>query len=216
MSEYCVGQPYWSKPGNAFLTLLFFKTHNSPSQGRKVEKKKLNFRITRISARMFRFRAASSVRTAASSSGWSRKLLGPEAQTPLCCYVIPMVMHKNKRAVERMLHTSSIDWQGQRWGIKISSEKSKECPFPNRNFTRRMAEVGKLEPIKIDGNYSGGQLFLHRLFGYRGVILFPWSARVYDRDKSAKTAEPSNTTTPQGYQPPTQAPPGTVWCHFTH
>ena len=78
-----------------------------------------------------------------------------------------------------------------------------------------MAEVGKLEPIKIDGNYSGGQLFLHRLFGYRGVILFPWSARVYDRDKSAKTAEPSNTTTPQGYQPPTQAPPGTVCCKFT-
>ena len=26
-------------------------------------------------------------------------------------------------------------------------------------------------------------MFLHRLFGYRGVVLFPWSVRVYDRDK---------------------------------
>lgn len=25
-------------------------------------------------------------------------------------------------------------------------------------------------------------MFLHRVFGYRGVILFPWLARVYDRD----------------------------------
>lgn len=24
-------------------------------------------------------------------------------------------------------------------------------------------------------------MFLHRIFGYRGVILFPWLARVFDR-----------------------------------
>ena len=47
----------------------------------------------------------------------------------------------------------------------------------------RLAEVGKLEPIKINGNYDTGQAFLHRLDGYRGVVLFPWTARVYDRDK---------------------------------
>uniref|UniRef100_U5EWR1 Putative mg2+ and co2+ transporter cord n=1 Tax=Corethrella appendiculata TaxID=1370023 RepID=U5EWR1_9DIPT len=47
----------------------------------------------------------------------------------------------------------------------------------------RLAEVGKLEIPKIQGkNYETGQLFLHRVFGYRGVILFPWLARVYDRD----------------------------------
>lgn len=45
-----------------------------------------------------------------------------------------------------------------------------------------MAEVGKLESPKIEGKYETGQLFLHRVFGYRGVILFPWLARVYDRD----------------------------------
>lgn len=34
----------------------------------------------------------------------------------------------------------------------------------------------------MDSNYDTGQMFLHRLFGYRGVILFPWLAKVYDRD----------------------------------
>lgn len=42
--------------------------------------------------------------------------------------------------------------------------------------------MGKLEIPKIQGKYDTGQLFLHRIFGYRGVILFPWLAQVYDRD----------------------------------
>ncbi|KAM7360487.1 DNA polymerase delta interacting protein 2 isoform 2-T3 [Cochliomyia hominivorax] len=46
----------------------------------------------------------------------------------------------------------------------------------------RLAEVGRLEPAKSEGKYETGQLFLHRIFGYRGVVLFPWTARVYDRD----------------------------------
>ncbi|XP_076062779.1 DNA polymerase delta interacting protein 2 isoform X2 [Oratosquilla oratoria] len=46
----------------------------------------------------------------------------------------------------------------------------------------RLAEVGKLETPKLTGKYDTGQLFLHRVFGYRGVVLFPWLARVYDRD----------------------------------
>ena len=33
------------------------------------------------------------------------------------------------------------------------------------------------------------QLFLHKVFGYRGTILFPWVARVCDRDKEAKDTE---------------------------
>lgn len=45
----------------------------------------------------------------------------------------------------------------------------------------RLAEVGKLQPV-LD-KYECGQLFLHRVFGYRGVVLFPWLARVYDRDQ---------------------------------
>lgn len=42
--------------------------------------------------------------------------------------------------------------------------------------------MGKLETPKSSGKYETGQLLLHRVFGYRGVILFPWAARVYDRD----------------------------------
>jgi len=45
-----------------------------------------------------------------------------------------------------------------------------------------LAEVGKLEPVKLQGNYDTGQTFLHSVFGYRGIVLFPWLARVYDRD----------------------------------
>lgn len=47
----------------------------------------------------------------------------------------------------------------------------------------RLAEVGKFESKKTDENcYSAGQTFLHRIFGYRGVTLFPWIARVHDID----------------------------------
>jgi len=30
------------------------------------------------------------------------------------------------------------------------------------------------------------QLFLHKVFGYRGVVLFPWVGKVYDRDIAVK------------------------------
>jgi len=50
-----------------------------------------------------------------------------------------------------------------------------------------LSEVGKLEAIKVGGNYDTGQMFLHKVFGYRGVVLFPWLARVYDRDLPHKT-----------------------------
>lgn len=46
----------------------------------------------------------------------------------------------------------------------------------------RLAEVGRLAEPLLDSRYNTGQLFLHRVFGYRGVVLFPWTARVYDRD----------------------------------
>lgn len=55
------------------------------------------------------------------------------------------------------------------------------CAVRTDSYTR-LAEVGRLESPKIQGKYETGQLFLHRIFGYRGVILFPWLARVYDRD----------------------------------
>jgi polymerase delta-interacting protein 2 len=45
-----------------------------------------------------------------------------------------------------------------------------------------LAEVGKLEAPKVD-NYDTGQMFLHRLFGYRGVVLFARSVAVSNRDE---------------------------------
>ena len=50
-----------------------------------------------------------------------------------------------------------------------------------------LSEVGKLQSLKLEGNYDTGQMFLHKVFGYRGVILFPWLARVFDRDMPIKT-----------------------------
>lgn len=47
-----------------------------------------------------------------------------------------------------------------------------------------LAEVGKLESPK--DCYEAGQMFLHRVFGYRGVILFPWQAQVYDKNMPTK------------------------------
>ncbi|XP_050353249.1 polymerase delta-interacting protein 2 isoform X1 [Nymphalis io] len=63
-------------------------------------------------------------------------------------------------------------------------------------YYTRLAEVGKLEAPKTSGKYETGQLILHKVFGYRGVILFPWLARVYDRDATNKkdSTEASGTT----------------------
>lgn len=55
-----------------------------------------------------------------------------------------------------------------------------------RQSSTRLDEVGKFEVPKIQGKYESGQLFLHRVFGYRGVILFPWVAKFYDIDLMAK------------------------------
>lgn len=57
----------------------------------------------------------------------------------------------------------------------------------------KLAEVGRLDTPKLHGRYDTGQLFLHRVFGYRGVILFPWLARVYDRDIPNKISKYNDT-----------------------
>ncbi|KAH8265549.1 hypothetical protein KR038_010241, partial [Drosophila bunnanda] len=65
----------------------------------------------------------------------------------------------------------------------------------------RLAEVGRLVEAR-DDRYETGQLFLHRIFGYRGVILFPWTARVYDRDlhNPSKVNATAATPTPSQQQ----------------
>lgn len=56
---------------------------------------------------------------------------------------------------------------------------------------------------KVQGKYKTGQLFLHRIFGYRGVVLFPWLARVYDRDLPNNSTTTNATVTDSGSAPAT-------------
>ncbi|XP_024249428.1 polymerase delta-interacting protein 2 isoform X1 [Oncorhynchus tshawytscha] len=56
--------------------------------------------------------------------------------------------------------------------------------------------VGVFEAPKQQGKYETGQLFLHSVFGYRGIVLFPWYARLYDRDVIPATE--SKPTEPPG------------------
>lgn len=53
--------------------------------------------------------------------------------------------------------------------------------------------MGKLSALKLHEKYETGQFFLHRVFGYRGVVLFPWRAKVYDRNPITSTPDTDET-----------------------
>ncbi|XP_017963476.1 polymerase delta-interacting protein 2 [Drosophila navojoa] len=97
-----------------------------------------------------------------------------------------------------LLHFSRLEkrWQLlQKCDILLKRHMKKQAVSPTK-----LAEVGRLLEAK-EGKYDTGQLFLHRIFGYRGVILFPWTARVYDRDlhnprKQTTTTTATATATP--------------------
>jgi len=55
---------------------------------------------------------------------------------------------------------------------------------PSVRNVASLAEVGQFCPMLVDGSYTTGQLFLHKVFGYRGVVLTPWKANLHDRDTS--------------------------------
>lgn len=82
----------------------------------------------------------------------------------------------------------------QRWRLLPRCELllrrniKKQAAYPTK-----LAEVGRLVEAREE-RYETGQLFLHRIFGYRGVILFPWTARVYDRDLHNPSKVGSATT----------------------
>ena len=62
--------------------------------------------------------------------------------------------------------------------------------------------VGKLGSVKLEGKYSTGQMFLHKVFGYRGVVLIPWLANIYDRDTALKIPNNIDTDKPSFNTPP--------------
>lgn len=79
-----------------------------------------------------------------------------------------------------------------------------------RHSGAKLAEVGKLEPVKTNGSYDTGQAFLHRLDGYRGVVLFPWTARVYDRDKRDVASGNKSGLKDSSTSPPSSASPNST------
>lgn len=44
----------------------------------------------------------------------------------------------------------------------------------------KLQEIGVSKPINSLEHYGAGQAFIHRIFGYRGVLLFPWHVRYFD------------------------------------
>lgn len=72
--------------------------------------------------------------------------------------------------------------------------------------------MGKLSIPKVNETYVAGQFFLHRIFGYRGVVLFPWRVKVYERNpyypnftesitQSNATSTPSISDEPSNSKP---------------
>lgn len=64
---------------------------------------------------------------------------------------------------------------------------SNQCSNYSSKYKYKLNEVGILNEPNLD-KYETGQIFLHKLFGYRGIILFPWTACIFD-----KQDEPSNS-----------------------
>uniref|UniRef100_A0A8B9XDJ5 DNA polymerase delta interacting protein 2 n=1 Tax=Bos mutus grunniens TaxID=30521 RepID=A0A8B9XDJ5_BOSMU len=108
------------------------------------------------------------------SRWWSRSLTGTRGPRPLCAAgevgAFPPVATTTTRR-----HLSSR----------------------NRPEGKVLETVGVFEVPKQNGKYETGQLFLHSVFGYRGVVLFPWQARLYDRDVAS--AAPEKAENPAGH-----------------
>lgn len=52
-----------------------------------------------------------------------------------------------------------------------------------------------MSALKLHDKYETGQFFLHSVFGYRGVVLFPWRAKVYDRNPYTSTPDSDESAT---------------------
>ncbi|XP_075261075.1 polymerase delta-interacting protein 2-like [Convolutriloba macropyga] len=69
--------------------------------------------------------------------------------------------------------------------LRILACLPKEAMMKKKSgLSTKLEPIGIFEPTCDDSNYSTGQLFLHKVFGYRGIILTPWEVRVFDRDET--------------------------------
>ncbi|XP_060583940.1 polymerase delta-interacting protein 2-like isoform X2 [Ruditapes philippinarum] len=57
-----------------------------------------------------------------------------------------------------------------------------------RKYSVKLYPMGKFqEPNEKADSYMPGQMFFHKVFAYRGVVLQSWQARVYDNDEKDRT-----------------------------
>ncbi|KAA0716255.1 polymerase delta-interacting protein 2 38 kDa DNA polymerase delta interaction protein [Triplophysa tibetana] len=89
-------------------------------------------------------------------------------------------------------------WQCSRCAAVTAIQQRRFMSSRMRPEGKVLETVGVFETQKQHGSYETGQLFLHSVFGYRGVVLFPWPARLYDRDVSP--AAPETKSEPPGAQ----------------
>ena len=68
----------------------------------------------------------------------------------------------------------------------------------------KLEHVGVLNNCRLDSNYEVAQTFLHRVFAYRGVILHPWKACVYNKSRqvTSKSKTETSSNNSSGYAGP--------------
>jgi len=76
-----------------------------------------------------------------------------------------------------------------RLGFAATMRSASACAMP-------LKEMGRYEPIKENGVYNSGQLFLHKVFAYRGVILSSSQCKVFEKSKGGNTIEQAADGTP--------------------
>lgn len=64
-------------------------------------------------------------------------------------------------------------------------------PKRQKSYVSKLEDIGRFEAPKTkpEESYEPGQLFFHNKFACRGIILFPWHARVLDKDISDLSAD---------------------------
>lgn len=67
----------------------------------------------------------------------------------------------------------------------------------------RLEPIGILEPSFSNKQYETGQLFLHKVFGYRGIVISHWHVKMYDRDEtpSCRLARHKNSNSESSVKP---------------
>ncbi|XP_067113093.1 polymerase delta-interacting protein 2-like isoform X1 [Osmerus mordax] len=108
----------------------------------------------------------------------------------------------SKYSRKHTIRVLNVDLTSRHTGPSISCSTCGLFSVQQKRFMSSRPEgkvleaVGVFESPKQQGKYETGQLFLHSVFGYRGIVLFPWHARLYDRDVTPPTADSSKTEAP--------------------